>query len=132
MASSKDGNLIPLKAGKIPEQFCCKTPGEFVRRIAGLLFYELPRSLSSVIKGFATPGPDDIDKLWVKTTRDNKPLGHCHYINGAWRPVHYLPPTGAILIKGTPTSNPPPEDFQAKGEITIEGETYYVAEYFGY
>lgn len=111
---------VEVTVGSPPPGTCFTTVRALMALVSNLVSAELDAGYTTHVRGSSTPGPDDQDKLWARTTEDGKPLGWFKFYNGNWRRIQDVRPWTVRAYY--PTAPVPNDDFDDDGVGVIGGQ----------
>jgi len=79
--------IVPT-AGTIDPGACFGTWQETLNAFAAALRIPFPSGYTQIVVQPAIPDPENIGKVWLKTTGGGAAIGFYYYSGGAWRPIN--------------------------------------------
>lgn len=114
MAGAIDRAAITLKLNRETELKCYPPVGDFLKLLVDLLSGEAQGSFGDVIISSVTPGPDDVNKIWIEVNGQRNTFALKVYVHGKWQPYYFTPPSSYLLFDGRA---PLPEGFKEIGRF---------------
>lgn len=94
---------VNISTTSVPEDFCFRNWPQAWAFLTSLLAAELAGTANLFNVGSTKPGPDEIDRPWIKTDSAGRIEGVYTHSDGAWVAKHPMPAGAIILYQGDPS-----------------------------